>query len=333
MYKIKQIPEDFVVKEKTKINLDEKGSYSYFLLKKKNYTTEKAISVVAEKLGVRRKYINYAGNKDRNAVTEQTISINSTIKKGFEMKDLELKHLGRGSERVNLGSLEGNEFEIIVRNLDEETKIPEKIIIPNYFDEQRFSRNNVEVGRLILKKRFKEAVEVILANDFEFKEKTENHLERNNNDYVGALKLIPKKILSMYINSVQSLIFNNIVAEYLKEKGIPELVKYSQGEFVFLNDYSGIENRKIPLPGFCTEKDDAMIGEELKKQKLTKNDFLIRQIPEISSEGTEREMLVETKIEAEWSDDQLNEGKKKVKLSFFLPKGSYATIVVKSLFP
>ena len=38
MYKIKQIPEDFVVKEIKKLKFKDKGSYSYYLLKKRDYT-------------------------------------------------------------------------------------------------------------------------------------------------------------------------------------------------------------------------------------------------------------------------------------------------------
>jgi tRNA pseudouridine13 synthase len=331
MYKIKQVPDDFIVKERIKIKLDEKGNYSYFLLKKKSYTTERAVSIVAEKLRVMRKFINYAGNKDKNAITEQIISVNSTANKCFEMKDLELKFMGRGSERINLGSLDGNDFEISVRNLDDEIEIPKKLTLPNYFDEQRFSRRNVEVGMLLLKKRFKEAVEAISSNDSEYHELIKSHLQKNSNEYVGALKLIPKKILSMYVNSVQSLIFNNVVADCLRPKGKFKAVKYSEGEFVFLDNYSKADNNKISLPGFGSEP-SAESDNELKKQGLSKMDFVFRQIPGLSSEGTERDMLVETEILSEWAVDELNEGKKKVFLKFFLPKGSYATMVVRALF-
>ena len=92
MYKIKQIPEDFVVKERIKLRFDEKGQYSYFLLKKRNYTTERAVSMVAEKLRVKRKYINYAGNKDKKAVTEQVISVNSSTTKEFRERNMEIKY-------------------------------------------------------------------------------------------------------------------------------------------------------------------------------------------------------------------------------------------------
>ncbi|MBU3942094.1 MAG: tRNA pseudouridine(13) synthase TruD, partial [Nanoarchaeota archaeon] len=55
MYKIKQIPDDFIVKEITNIKLKEEGSYAYFILKKRNYTTERAVSTAAKYLETNRK--------------------------------------------------------------------------------------------------------------------------------------------------------------------------------------------------------------------------------------------------------------------------------------
>jgi hypothetical protein len=39
MYKIKETPEDFVVEELIKLELDDQGQYAYFWLNKKGYTT------------------------------------------------------------------------------------------------------------------------------------------------------------------------------------------------------------------------------------------------------------------------------------------------------
>src|SRR3989338_771011 len=100
MHKIKQIPEDFIVKEINDVQIDDDGSYAYFLFKKRNYDTIKAIQAIAKKLGINGKSIGFAGNKDRNAITEQIISIKNG-KKDFEnlaIKDIGLEYLGKGSE-------------------------------------------------------------------------------------------------------------------------------------------------------------------------------------------------------------------------------------------
>ena len=112
MYKIKQLPEDFIVKEINDIKFDDNGQYSYFLLKKKNYNTLRAIQQISKKLRINEKNIEFAGNKDKNAITEQVISIykgNKNIE-NINIKDIELKFLGQGNERIFLGNLKGNEF-------------------------------------------------------------------------------------------------------------------------------------------------------------------------------------------------------------------------------
>ena len=77
----------------------------------------------------------------------------------------------------------------------------------------------------------------------------------------------------------------------------------------------------------------AEISEILKKEKLDRKDFIIKQIPELSSEGSEREILMHVKgfKTLEFSDDELNKGKKKQVVKFYLPIGCYATVVVESL--
>ena len=84
MYTLKKQPEDFNVREVMDLKLSPQGQYSYYLLKKRNYTTERAVQRVSEMLHIPRKIINFAGNKDKVAVTEQYISINKDIKKEFK---------------------------------------------------------------------------------------------------------------------------------------------------------------------------------------------------------------------------------------------------------
>ncbi len=306
---IKAIPEDFVVKEVIDLKTNS-GDYSFYTLKKRNYTTIKAVSFIAEKLNVNVKNIGFAGMKDKNAVTEQAVSIFGGPKKDFKFNDIELKFLGNGSERINLGDNKGNYFEIVVRNIEKVPKIKKFII--NYFDEQRFSTNNAEIGKALIKGDFKNACD-LLKNE----EEIADCLKTKPGDYVGALRNINKRILHLFIHAYQSYIWNKTVEEYLKKKKSDKI--------------------KIPIVGFGTElggKIGEIINKILKEEKINPRDFIIRQIPAISSEGNERDLIAEIseleigKLEA----DELNSGKKKIKLKFFLRKGSYATAVVKQLF-
>ena len=72
----------------------------------------------------------------------------------------------------------------------------------------------------------------------------------------------------------------------------------------------------------------------LEKEELELTDFIIKQIPNLSLEGNSRKVWVEVKDfkVIEKGDDELNQNKKKIKISFQLQKGSYATVVLKELF-
>ena len=66
---------------------------------------------------------------------------------------------------------------------------------------------------------------------------------------------------------------------------------------------------------------------------LDQKSFLIRQAPELSVEGSSRKAVVRAeRFSFSVDNDEFNPGMKKVTLSFFLPKGSYATIFIKYLF-
>ena len=298
MYRIKEKPEDFVVKEKLKlkkVRIEKgEGSYSYFLMKKRNYTTQKAIDVIARKLGLPAKFFGYAGNKDKRAVTEQFVSVKNCSVKELKLNDISLGFAGKGKEPISLGDLDGNYFEIVVRNVDKKPKKINKF--PNYFGEQRFSKQNIEVGRVIIKKDFRKACELL-------------ELDVVKNDFVGALRNINKKILRLYVHAYQSYLWNETAREYLR------LSK---------------KNIKIPIVGFGTEIKDKKLKEIIEKimknEKIVFMDFVIRQIPELSSEGSERELF------AKVIDLEIEKGSDFIKLKFFLKKGCYATVFVDCLF-
>jgi len=309
MYKIKQEPEDFIVKEKSTVKPAESGNYSYFVLKKKYWTTIGALQKIAKFLKIPLKSIGFAGSKDKIAISEQMISIKGGYEKKLEkykQKDIELDFAGKGDKPISLGDLEGNKFEIIVREAEKIPKELSKFI--NYFGEQRFSKNNAEVGKAIIKGDLKKAAQ--LADEAIVKD----YLKKNKNNYAGALKELPKKILMLYVHSYQSMIWNKTVKEFLKDKKIDNL-----------------KNFKIPLVGFGTEyqsnKIEAIIKDILKQEKVTERDFIIRKMPELSSEGNERELF------ADVNDLKIEKiAVMAYKISFSLPKGCYATELIKQMF-
>src|SRR3989338_7761584 len=254
MHKIKQAPEDFIVKEITNVAIGDTGKYAYFILKKKSYNTIKAIENIASTLRISPKNIGFAGNKDKNAVTEQLFSIKNG-KKDLEkvsLKGIGLKYAGKWDEEIYLGGLKGNEFYITIRNLEdtEIKKIEDKaknnrIFMPNYFGTQRFSKNNHWIGKAIIKGDFKRALELVLESNSEQNEMIEEHLQKQKNDFIGALKIIPFRMLKLYVNSYQSFLFNKSLEKYVSVNNINKK-----------NDIGLNYNEKIPIIGFSTELKD-----------------------------------------------------------------------------
>jgi tRNA pseudouridine13 synthase len=311
--KLKQQPEDFIVKENNTIMPEKEGEYTYFVLKKRSITTLGAMQQISATLRVPLKWVGCAGNKDKTAITEQVCSV-ATIPperlQTLRFKDFSITPTGKGNKPVSLGDLKNNEFVITIRDID---KLPEnKTRFVNLFGEQRFSTNNAEIGKAIIKRNFEQAVTLLLITKTQVAQKINQILAQTPKNYVGALKSLPTKLLKLYVHAYQSLLWNQMAVEHSKN-----------------ND----ENTKLPIIGFGTSPDN-QTTEILKREEITTRDFIIKELPELSSEGTERDVFAEAsnlsigKLEA----DELNAGRKKVIVSFSLPPGSYATEYVRQLF-
>ena len=336
MYALKTIPEDFIVVELPSREKNGSGSHLYFTLRKRNWNTLDAVKQIAQILHINLKNMGFAGSKDKIAVTEQLISCMGRSKEqivGLRIVGISLEYYGAGNEPINLGDFEGNFFEIVVRNLDENFKansIEQINYCENYFDEQRFSSGNVEIGRLIVKKKFKEAVKLM------DREKVQNYLKSKKNDAIGAMRLLPMRLLRMYVSAYQSYLWNETVKRFLEKQGTVKKINYSLGELAFTNKID--RSLQIPLIGWGSaeiENDEIkmIIKEIMNEEQLYYGDFIIKQIPQLSLEGEVRDVF--TKIKdfkiQKLEDDDLNSGKKKITVSFTLRSGSYATMVIKRL--
>ncbi|MDR0767015.1 MAG: tRNA pseudouridine(13) synthase TruD, partial [Methanosarcinales archaeon] len=175
-------PADFIVQEISNYPyeendvIDKNRKYLMVEVTKENWDTNHFLKAYSSALGISHKRITYAGTKDKRAVTVQKMSLYDVTKEQVEnvhLKDVSVRILGRSQQPIGLGDLEGNAFQIVIRNIDltesEALAAAEKTTaeikkaggVPNFFGIQRFgSRRPVthHVGADILKGDLEKAV-------------------------------------------------------------------------------------------------------------------------------------------------------------------------------
>ncbi len=310
MAEIKEIPEDFVVTELGSPQPTGSGPYAYFVLHKRGWNTLDALETIAAKLGLPLIEFGWAGNKDKQAITEQVCSAKGASRERLEalrIDGITLTYLGQAGRPIGIGTHEGNRFKITIRDLDNPVEIRPRFV--NLFGEQRLGGHNAVVGRELIKKNFKAAAENILTDSHRGK-RIRNHLEKRPNDVIGGLNTVPSKLLTFYIHAYQSSLWNAAAIKIAGRHG---------------------EQVELPLIGFGTAQEDIEkypeITEQMKLEGITPRDFIIRQLPDLSAEGGSRQLWCEASnlnVSSPLDDDR-HPDKSKIVVEFELPKGSYAT--------
>ncbi len=373
---LKHAPSDFVVEEidcsGKVLSIDCKYSYAdgcgdflHVVMKKRNVDTISAVFRICSKLGIPEKRVNYAGVKDKVAVTVQRISVyKMPVERlsGLRMKDIRLYPVGRGS-KVYLGNLWGNRFTVCVRNIglscddlrDYVEDIVDKMdgVFPNFFGEQRFGGVRpvtCPVGLAILAGDVSRAVREYVCRVFEGEDECIScvrriavtdraralrgfprsyvyerimleHLLDHEGDYYGAFMRLPLGLRRMFVNAVQSYVFNEVLRLMIK-------------------DGVCAGNLKIPIVGYLygkriiEGKADKYVNRVLRKEKIQPEMFRLQDFPELSSEGGHRvafEKFYDFEIVSVENDEKFL-GKSKVVLRFSLPKGCYATVFLSEFF-
>jgi tRNA pseudouridine13 synthase len=360
---LKEQVKDFVVKELASHETGE-GDHMVVQLRKQNMTTLEAIGKLSNMLHISRDRIGYAGNKDKRAVSEQYISIQGVSEEDVNQiftDEFDLEVIGEGNH-IGLGNLDANRFEIAIRDLGlpiEDVRNRTLEIIdqldgkfPNYFGDQRFGSARPithQVGRHILRGEFEEAVWTYIAKPYDSEYKSirktrENlwesrdpedaaekfpesyryektllyHLNKNEEDYKGALKRLPEGLQELFIHAYQSWIFNRVLSELLDDEW-------------FDPEY------EIPLVGFKTDLKDNrpenMIEDILDEEGVSQEDFRLQEFPELRSEGSFRRAFADFRnFEIlDIDEDDLNMAQNKMRVKFDLPKGCYATVLLREI--
>src|SRR5262245_41057543 len=143
--RLKALPEDFVVTEVLDFERAPDGPYYVHRLRKEKLDTLEALSILTREAGITREDVAFAGLKDRQAETEQWISIKNK-RVDIDRRDLQVRFFARSNAPITSKLSSGNQFRIVARDLTlldvamVRRNLPAllKAGMPNYFDDQRF---------------------------------------------------------------------------------------------------------------------------------------------------------------------------------------------------
>src|SRR3989454_4808615 len=176
------------------------------------------------------------------------------------------------------------------------------------------------------------------------------HLATHSEDPVGALRQLPFNLLLMFVHGYQSYLFNRILSERMR-RGLP-IHEPVAGDLVLPADKRGLPDRDRTIDVTCDNLERVagrchegkawvsaiLFGSESEfagggagqiakeigaTEGLRREDFIIPDIPRISSKGSRREIL------APLHDFAIHSAENGLNLSFASSRGSYATCLVR----
>lgn len=155
---IRTIPDDFVVEEVLGFQPAFEGEHLLLQVRKRSLTTRDVVTRLSSICQVRARDIGYCGMKDRNAVTTQWFSVPTTNTKldigPIRSDRLEVLYSARHRRKLRRGTHRGNRFKITIRDIEGSKDLTEARLkeiychgVPNYFGEQRFGRSGANMAR------------------------------------------------------------------------------------------------------------------------------------------------------------------------------------------
>jgi len=119
--RLRATPQDFVVDEVSeKLEPVEDGRFTAAVIRSTNWETNRLVRKMSKRLGIGRNRINFAGTKDKRAVTTQLFVFSAPLEdvQSLDLGDVEVLEAFRTNRSIFIGDLYGNRFSIAVKDLD-----------------------------------------------------------------------------------------------------------------------------------------------------------------------------------------------------------------------
>ena len=318
--RLKQHNEDFVVDELMPVLPSGTGEHLWLQIRKTGCNTDWLARQLADVAGIKPMAVSYAGLKDRHAVTSQWFSLHlpgceDPDLSSLESDDIHILQAIRHDRKLKRGTLSGNHFRILVRGLSiSDQQVEEKLTsiieqgVPNYFGAQRFGHGM-------------------------------NNLLKAEALFAGQLKRVKKSQRSIYLSAARSWVFNQVLSERVQRGNwdqylLGDVFQLTGKSACFADDNSNdIEQRLAdhsihptgPLwgkgismaKGACLELEDAVAEH---------NRQLCQGLVDCGMKQERRALrLLVAKLAWQLAGDETLE------LSFELPAGAYATMVLREI--
>ena len=308
---------DFVVKENLGYSMAGEGEFVAVRVRKTDANTLFVGEKLAQFAGISARNMSYAGLKDRRAVTEQWFSLQMPGKTtpdfgDFQLEGIEILEVTRHNRKIRTGSLDGNYFDILLRNAMETDDLKvrlenlSKFGFPNYFTEQRFGRDGYNLTQALRWAK-------------------------------GEIQVKDRKKRSFYLSAARSEVFNLVVSERLKQgvanRVLPnDIVQLSGSHSWFVSD----EKEDLDVLQLRLEQGDLqltapLIGETAQPACSLENDIvqqhqdIVNLMKQERLKPARRPLLMKPK-DFNWQFEETG-----LRLKFYLPAGSYATALVREL--
>lgn len=229
--RLRDRPEDFRVRELEAFDTHpvdgDTGDYPYLVLRAtlKGWDTNDFAGRLSDALGASRERVDWAGTKDKYAVTTQLFSIYDADPADVpDIRDVDIEVVGRAGRHLSYGDLAGNAFDIVVRDPERPESAPKiteelaafagvetpdgddaTIGVPNFFGHQRFgSRRPIThtVGLHVVRGEWREAVLAYVGNPFEdepadtqaARTLVDREADSDDPDWHACLDAMPRKL-------------------------------------------------------------------------------------------------------------------------------------------
>lgn len=318
--------DDFQVEEVLGFEPSGEGEHCLVWIEKTNRNTNDVAAEMATRLGIRKRLISHCGLKDKDAITRQWFSLhlpgqNSPPIEAFEMQGVRAIRITRNTRKLHRGAHDGNRFFIRLRDYTFSNPGDSRVAmeqrwreilargVPNYFGPQRFGFHGRNVDQ---------ALEL----------------------FAGEREVRDRLVRGILISAARSYLFNACVARRVVEgtwdRPLPgDVFGFANNRSLVMPDNlhgdeadrfdTGMLELTAPLWGVGELSSQAMV-QELEEETIQKYPKLVHGLQQLKLRQERRVMrLKPDSATLRWKDETT------LALEFNLPKGTYATTVLREL--